>query len=387
MEHVWENGRCANTMGIDRQQHLQGWMCSLVVHGILIMLTLSIGARIRFSPPPEPFRWNVALVSPSTPSEPPADVSAPSSATPLAPAPEGKPSQAASPPRQVEQSRSTAVPPRETRRVEAASQPTNPPPAPAASVPQEPALEQTIKPQSPTVLAQRFKPPAPADPPPAEAPQTSVTMTPTQEPTADVHPVVRPALPEAIQAETSSRHADAKEEVSRPPQEKSAPPVLSEDRSHSQAAESRPTEVTPQSQAEPSTTPQSAHQAEPSTAGEPTAAEQAPSPPVASKPPDGRSPVRRDYGWIRDAVARRIMELKHYPAQARLNHWEGKVVLRAVIRSDGHLVDLIVKQTSGYRVLDEAAMEVVRRICPIPLKYELGRSEIIVMIPIDYKLD
>lgn len=81
------------------------------------------------------------------------------------------------------------------------------------------------------------------------------------------------------------------------------------------------------------------------------------------------------------------MELKHYPAQARLNHWEGKVVLRAVIRSDGHLVDLIVKQTSGYRVLDEAAMEVVRRICPIPLKYELGRSEIIVMIPIDYKLD
>ena len=102
----------------------------------------------------------------------------------------------------------------------------------------------------------------------------------------------------------------------------------------------------------------------------------------------GAAPIpRMDFGWVREAIWRRIVEMKHYPRQARLNHWEGKVVLRAVIRSDGHLGGLAVKETSGHRVLDDAAMEAVRQICPIPLKYDLGRPEIVVMIPIDYRLD
>ena len=102
----------------------------------------------------------------------------------------------------------------------------------------------------------------------------------------------------------------------------------------------------------------------------------------------GAAPIpRMDFGWVREAIWRRIVEMKHYPRQARLNHWEGKVVLRAVIRSDGHLGDLAVKETSGHRVLDDAAMEAVRRICPIPLKHTLGRPQIVVMIPVDYRLD
>ena len=379
MERVWENGRSAITMGVNRQ-HIQGWMCSLVVHGVIVMLALSIGARITFPPPPEPFRWNVALVAPTTPSDSPADASAPPSVPPIAQAPEVKPSHAASASRQVEQSRSPAVPHRETRRVEAAVQRPDPPPAPA---PPEPVLERTIEPHSQTAMDQALEPPAPVAPPPAKEPHSrATTMTPTDEQSADMRPMERPALPEAIQPESSARHAEAKEEVSRPSEERPAAPAVS-DRFAGEAAESRP--ATAKSDTEPS--PQTAHEPEPTTAGEPTAAEQLSSPPLASRLPDGRSPVRRDYGWIRDAVTRRIMELKHYPAQARLNHWEGKVVLRAVIRSDGHLADLMVKQSSGHRVLDEAAMEVIRRICPIPLKYELGRPDIVVMIPIDYKLD
>jgi periplasmic protein TonB len=102
----------------------------------------------------------------------------------------------------------------------------------------------------------------------------------------------------------------------------------------------------------------------------------------------GAAPIpRMDFGWVREAIWRRIVEMKHYPRQARLNHWQGKVVLRAVIRSDGHLGDLAIKETSGHRVLDDAAMEAVRRICPIPLKQALGRPQIVVMIPVDYRLD
>ena len=108
---------------------------------------------------------------------------------------------------------------------------------------------------------------------------------------------------------------------------------------------------------------------------------------VAKAAPTTTPSPRADYGWVRDALWRRIVEMKHYPSQARLNHLEGKVILRAVIKSDGHLGDLTIKESSGHRLLDEAAMEVIRRICPVPLKHALGRPEVVVMIPIDYRLE
>jgi protein TonB len=108
---------------------------------------------------------------------------------------------------------------------------------------------------------------------------------------------------------------------------------------------------------------------------------------VAKAAPTTTPRPRADYGWVRDALWRRIVEMKHYPTQARLNHLEGKVILRAVIRSDGHLGDLSVKESSGHRLLDEAAMDVIRRICPVPMKHALGRPEVVVMIPIDYRLE
>ena len=108
---------------------------------------------------------------------------------------------------------------------------------------------------------------------------------------------------------------------------------------------------------------------------------------VAKAAPTTTPSPRADYGWVRDALWRRIVEMKHYPSQARLNHLEGKVILRAVIKSDGQLADLMVKESSGHRILDEAAMEVIRRICPVPLKHALGKPEIVVMIPIDYRLE
>jgi protein TonB len=61
--------------------------------------------------------------------------------------------------------------------------------------------------------------------------------------------------------------------------------------------------------------------------------------------------------------------------------------VRAVIRADGHIGDLSVKKSSGHAVLDEAAMDVIRRISPVPMNYDLGRPELVVNIPINYRLD
>ncbi|MGC4097088.1 MAG: energy transducer TonB [Nitrospira sp.] len=97
--------------------------------------------------------------------------------------------------------------------------------------------------------------------------------------------------------------------------------------------------------------------------------------------------TRADYGWLGDAVRRRIEELKRYPAQARMNHWEGKVVVAAVIRDDGEVVGVRIAETSGQALLDEEAMAVMKRASPLTLKHPLGQRHITILIPINYRLD
>ena len=60
--------------------------------------------------------------------------------------------------------------------------------------------------------------------------------------------------------------------------------------------------------------------------------------------------------------------------------------MTAVIREDGHLGDLKVQESSGYELLDEDAMALVRQACPLHLKHPLGRPEVVVQIPISYTL-
>ncbi len=99
-----------------------------------------------------------------------------------------------------------------------------------------------------------------------------------------------------------------------------------------------------------------------------------------------RPKTRADYGWLAESLWRRVAEIKRYPSSARLNGWEGRVVLRAVIRSDGHLAAISVQKSSGYDVLDKAAIEAVRLACPLYMKHELGRPEVAVSLPIVYSL-
>ena len=63
-------------------------------------------------------------------------------------------------------------------------------------------------------------------------------------------------------------------------------------------------------------------------------------------------------GW-RNRLHRRIIELRHYPSTARLNGWEGKVVLKVSTVKDGQLKDVEVVKSSGHESLDQAAMEAV----------------------------
>jgi protein TonB len=96
--------------------------------------------------------------------------------------------------------------------------------------------------------------------------------------------------------------------------------------------------------------------------------------------------TKADYSWLLEALWSRVEQLKRYPYLARTNRWEGLVVLRAVINQDGQLLDLKVAESSGHAVLDQDAMDVMRRSCPLHLKHPLGKPQVELRVPISYKL-
>ncbi|MBX3335316.1 MAG: energy transducer TonB, partial [Nitrospira sp.] len=81
-----------------------------------------------------------------------------------------------------------------------------------------------------------------------------------------------------------------------------------------------------------------------------------------------------------------VAEFKRYPNTSRMNGEEGKVILKAVIRSDGRLAEVFVQKSSGYSALDQAAMEAVRLACPLHMKQAISKPQIVVSLPIVFRL-
>lgn len=119
------------------------------------------------------------------------------------------------------------------------------------------------------------------------------------------------------------------------------------------------------------------------TTGESTAHSQAP---AVQQTVSLTTPTKADYGWLVKALLGRLDQLKNYPHLARINHWEGKVILRAVIKDDGQVLMIDVHESSGRSILDEDAIETLRRASPLKLDYPLGKSQVAILMPISYAL-
>jgi protein TonB len=107
---------------------------------------------------------------------------------------------------------------------------------------------------------------------------------------------------------------------------------------------------------------------------------------IVNEAPGLRHEAQADNRWVGESLWRRVGELKRYPNSARMNGQEGKVILKAVIRSDGHLADVSVQKSSGHSVLDAAAIEAVKLACPLHMKHAIGKPQIVVSLPIVYSL-
>jgi TonB family protein len=67
----------------------------------------------------------------------------------------------------------------------------------------------------------------------------------------------------------------------------------------------------------------------------------------------------KDFAFIRDTIFKRIKD--KYPDRARRMGWEGKVLLSFVVLENGSINNVKVVNSSGFRILDNSAKEVIEK--------------------------
>lgn len=323
----------------DARHNAGSWACSLLVHGLAVGLVVAVLGDLKLTPKPEPFKWDVAMVEPTPrPVVQPAD-----SQLKLA-----QPTKQAPAPKPVE---------RQTTTILAEPQPQ---PAPTPVIQRQEPVQPVVARKPEPELKPESKPEVPPPIPMVAKPVESLIQHPTHN----------------ISTQSAESHAPLAEPATMPaPAAPPAPMVAS-------VAPSAPVEAAPSA---------SAHQAVQESAKE-QQAESSPTPvqeaAVHHAPAHSGAghAAKADYGWLGKVLWDRVANLKRYPHLARARHLEGRVVVRAVIREDGHLTKVDVAESSGHEILDMDAIEIIKRACPLHLRQPLGRPEVVVQVPISYKL-
>ncbi len=333
---------------------MRAWGISLLVHGLAVGGAGLLLAELKPLPEKEPFRWKVSQIQ----------------AVP----PEAKP------PEPVAQPASTPPPP--ARRV------SHMPPPPVAEIrPVE------TKPVVQTMQATERPIPRPvtrevatiqADQPAPVTTQAAEAVVTREVAAREAAPVVAQATPAPLETTLTSQaihHAS----VRRPSTQEAA---VSQAAVQHEPIQEAPIQEAKLRQEVPAVTKKAIAAEAQTIPVEPPAPAPSPSQSMPSEkvPVRAAPPTKADYGWLAEALWRRVVELKRYPTAARRNGWEGKVVLRAVIRADGHLAEVKVETSSGHEALDKAALETLRLACPLHLRHELSHPQVVVSVPIVYSL-
>jgi protein TonB len=383
----------------ERYRRFHGWATSLALHGLAGSLIFVMTDRLTLAPTPEPFTWNVAVQSSPSPDRTEAAQAEPEIATPPSP-PVTKtrptPMQNAAADAPVIQRSQPHVRPQPVIREEV--QETRPVESATRNL-----IEQTVRAPSPTLVERRTEPLNRPVEPMNEAPvvetvspqllERPVERGPAQNasPVEEILPAQRAGIVRADSPHVTEDHQVVHDV--RPVAEREAvieqvvsPPEAVPSQSSPVVAKEVPKsiETTPVEQrivTERTST--AAHEENTVRATTEIAKLQ----PSFNNPTAQAFPTpQADYGWLVEALRSKVQELKRYPAIARMNNWEGRVVLRAVIKDNGEVAELEVAESSGHAALDAAALEAMRRASPLKLPHPLGRSHVVLHVPIRYHL-
>jgi len=112
--------------------------------------------------------------------------------------------------------------------------------------------------------------------------------------------------------------------------------------------------------------------------------------PAAASPAAARAGSDADTGTLaqyRLALIGAARRYKRYPAQAMDKGWQGKVEVRLVVGANGATKSSLVKASSGYEILDNQALDMVKKAKPLaPIPAALRGREFTVDIPVIFDL-
>ena len=328
--NIWSSAEKSHT-----EQWLKGWAFSMTFHALVVVAAVTAMPKMTLVPEKELFTWDVSLVE--APRREPAPEPSPvhtESTKPTTPNAQPTPPTPQPVTRQIETRPVVETVQREVRQVVEAVQP----------------LQEIVRAETPSSVV-ISKPEAVVSEKPTETTVVAKAEAAAVEQPAPAAPAVMPSSPSG--------------------QITHQPVVTQPAQSQATASSSADPEL-------PQRTTGEAHETAPPAVRTPD-----PQVALATKPVPA---TKADYGWLAESLHRRILELRQYPSVARLNGWQGKVVLRVVIKDDGHLDGVAVVSSSGFEALDQAAIEAVRRACPLKMKHELGRPTVVVQVPVSYTL-
>ncbi|HEY7760224.1 MAG TPA: energy transducer TonB [Burkholderiales bacterium] len=80
------------------------------------------------------------------------------------------------------------------------------------------------------------------------------------------------------------------------------------------------------------------------------------------------------------------LQTSDYPGEARRWRWTGTVLVEVLVAADGMVKQVALSRTSGFRVLDMQALEVVRRVSKLFVPIGLRQRDRTVTVPVSFYL-
>lgn len=110
------------------------------------------------------------------------------------------------------------------------------------------------------------------------------------------------------------------------------------------------------------------------------------SPLAKTAPGGGGGAVPGEYGPYLARFRQRVQEALVYPLAARRQGAQGTVELDVWIEASGRVRDVRVVRSSTNPLLDDAALETIRRLGPVPFPESLPRRPLLIRLPLVFQL-
>jgi periplasmic protein TonB len=121
-------------------------------------------------------------------------------------------------------------------------------------------------------------------------------------------------------------------------------------------------------------------------AGSDTAGDDGGSRLAVARPGPSREGVPAEYTAYLNRFRQRVQETMSYPSSARRRGISGTVQLEVSIDVTGRVRDVEVSASSAHAVLDEAAVDAVRRMAPLPFPVNVPPRPLRVRLPLVFEL-